>query len=135
MHRRVVERKSVGLLLCLDGHVVRTDHGFESGGLRSDLAGEAPLEAPRSASRSPGSATRAGSARTSGTGTALEDLCELHRRELTTVFRSAIALDDVNTAIEQVLDGSAPAPRLVFRMAEATAPTANGRAFTTAAGA
>jgi hypothetical protein len=41
---------------------------------------------------------------------------ELHRRGLTIVEYAEIELDDVNTAIEQVLDGSAPAPRLVFRM-------------------
>lgn len=51
-----------------------------------------------------------------GTHHDLEEVFELHRRGLTTVEYAEIDLDDVNTAIEQVLDGSAPAPRLVFRM-------------------
>jgi len=55
-----------------------------------------------------------------GTHTDLEEVFDLHRREMTTVFRSAVALDDVNAAIEQVLDGTAPSPRLVF----STGPTA-----------
>jgi propanol-preferring alcohol dehydrogenase len=38
------------------------------------------------------------------------------------VFRSERTLDDVNDAIEQVLDGSAPQPRTVFRIADAAAP-------------
>jgi propanol-preferring alcohol dehydrogenase len=49
-----------------------------------------------------------------GTHHDLEQVFELHRRGLTKVFRSERALDDVNEAIEQVLDGSAPSPRLVF---------------------
>ena len=52
-----------------------------------------------------------------GTHHDLEQVFDLHRRGLTTVFRSEAELDDVNEAIEQVLDGSAPAPRTVFRMA------------------
>ena len=51
-----------------------------------------------------------------GTHHDLEEVFELHRRGLTTVEKSEVALDDVNEAIEQVLDGSAPSPRLVFRM-------------------
>ena len=51
-----------------------------------------------------------------GTRHDLEEVFELHRRGLTTVEYAEIELDDVNAAIEQVLDGSAPAPRLVFRM-------------------
>ena len=51
-----------------------------------------------------------------GTHHDLEQVFDLHRRGLTTVFRSEAELDDVNEAIEQVLDGSAPAPRTVFRM-------------------
>jgi propanol-preferring alcohol dehydrogenase len=52
-----------------------------------------------------------------GTHRDLEDVFELHRRGLTRVQRAEVALDDVNAAIEQVLDGSAPAARLVFRLA------------------
>lgn len=52
-----------------------------------------------------------------GTHHDLEQVFELHRRGLTQVFRSESSLDDVNEAIEQVLDGSAPAPRTVFRIA------------------
>jgi propanol-preferring alcohol dehydrogenase len=52
-----------------------------------------------------------------GTHRDLEDVFELHRRGLTRVERAEVALDDVNAAIEQVLDGSAPAARLVFRLA------------------
>jgi propanol-preferring alcohol dehydrogenase len=66
-----------------------------------------------------------------GTRHDLEEVFELHRRGLTQLEYAERSLDDVNTSIEQVLDGSAPAPRLVFRMAEATAPAGNGRAFTT----
>jgi len=51
-----------------------------------------------------------------GTHHDLEEVFALHRRGLTTIERAECALDDVNEAIEQVLDGSAPAPRLVFRM-------------------
>ncbi len=54
-----------------------------------------------------------------GTHHDLEQVFALHRRGLTTVFRSETSLDDVNEAIEQVLDGSAPAPRTVFRLAPA----------------
>ena len=49
-----------------------------------------------------------------GTHHDLEEVFDLHRRRMTTVFKSAVPLDDVNDAIEQVLDGSAPSPRLVF---------------------
>jgi propanol-preferring alcohol dehydrogenase len=49
-----------------------------------------------------------------GTHHDLEQVFELHRRGLTTVFRSERPLEDVNEAIEQVLDGTAPSPRLVF---------------------
>ena len=51
-----------------------------------------------------------------GTRHDLEEVFELHRRGLTKLEYAERSLDDVNTAIEQVLDGSAPAPRLVFRM-------------------
>ena len=40
----------------------------------------------------------------------------MHRRGLTRVLSVERSLDDVNEAVERVLDGSAPAPRLVFRM-------------------
>jgi propanol-preferring alcohol dehydrogenase len=49
-----------------------------------------------------------------GTHHDLEEVFALHRRGLTKVFHAEVALDDVNEAIEQVLDGSAPSPRLVF---------------------
>jgi propanol-preferring alcohol dehydrogenase len=52
-----------------------------------------------------------------GTHGDLEEVFELHRRGRTRVFASTRALDDVNDAIEQVLDGSAPEPRIVFRLA------------------
>jgi alcohol dehydrogenase, propanol-preferring len=51
-----------------------------------------------------------------GTHHDLEQVFALHVRGLTRVFRSESSLDEVNHAIEQVLDGSAPAPRTVFRM-------------------
>jgi propanol-preferring alcohol dehydrogenase len=51
-----------------------------------------------------------------GTRHDLEEVFELHRRGLTHVEYAERSLDDVNTAIGEVLDGTAPAPRLVFRM-------------------
>ncbi len=51
-----------------------------------------------------------------GTRHDLEEVFELHRRGLTKLEYAERSLDEVNEAIEQVLDGSAPAPRLVFRM-------------------
>src|SRR5215213_2995683 len=51
-----------------------------------------------------------------GTRHDLEEVFALHQRGLTTLEYEERPLEDVNTAIEQVLDGSAPAPRLVFRM-------------------
>ena len=65
-----------------------------------------------------------------GTRHDLEEVFELHRRGLTKLEYAERSLDDVNTAIEQVLDGSAPAPRLVFRMADVTTPQSNGRTVT-----
>jgi propanol-preferring alcohol dehydrogenase len=56
-----------------------------------------------------------------GTRHDLEEVFELHRRGLTRVEYQECDLEDVNTAIEQVLDGSAPAPRLVFRMSPSAA--------------
>lgn len=65
-----------------------------------------------------------------GTHHDLEEVFDLHRRGLTRVLRHEVALDDVNDAIEAVLDGSAPAPRTVFRLQEVplatTAATAVG---------
>jgi propanol-preferring alcohol dehydrogenase len=49
-----------------------------------------------------------------GTHHDLEQVFELHRRGRTRVLRSERGLDDVNEAIAQVLDGTAPAPRTVF---------------------
>jgi propanol-preferring alcohol dehydrogenase len=49
-----------------------------------------------------------------GTHRDLEEVFELHRRGLTKVQCAPCALEDVNQAIESVLDGSAPAPRMVF---------------------
>jgi alcohol dehydrogenase, propanol-preferring len=56
-----------------------------------------------------------------GTHHDLEEVFELHRRGQTRVLRTECALDDVNEAIEQVLDGTAPAPRMVFDMQRAGA--------------
>ena len=58
-----------------------------------------------------------------GTRHDLEEVFELHRRGLTKLEYAERSLDDVNEAIEQVLDGSAPAPRLVFRMASSDGAT------------
>ncbi len=44
------------------------------------------------------------------------EVMDLHRRGLTSVERQDIQLDDVNEAIEAVLDGTAGAARSVFRM-------------------
>jgi len=59
----------------------------------------------------------------------LEEVFELHRRGLTQLEYEERPLTDVNTAIEQVLDGSSPAPRLVFRMSGDGAPSASGHAL------
>ncbi|MDA0165017.1 zinc-binding dehydrogenase [Solirubrobacter ginsenosidimutans] len=68
-----------------------------------------------------------------GTRHDLEEVFELHRRGLTTVKYEERHLHEVNEAIEQVLDGSARTPRLVFRMApELAAPVATGAAVVTA---
>jgi propanol-preferring alcohol dehydrogenase len=68
-----------------------------------------------------------------GTHRDLEEVFELHRRGRTTVLRAERALDDVNATFEAVLDGSAPAPRMVFDMAGTAAP--EDVAATTTAGA
>ena len=51
-----------------------------------------------------------------GTRHDLEEVFELHRRGLTKLEYVERSLEDVNTSITEVLDGTAPAPRLVFRM-------------------
>ncbi|MCW2992653.1 MAG: Zn-dependent alcohol dehydrogenase [Conexibacter sp.] len=51
-----------------------------------------------------------------GTHHDLEEVFALHQRGLTRVISEERTLEDVNEAVEQVLDGSAPVPRLVFRM-------------------
>jgi len=51
-----------------------------------------------------------------GTHHDLEEVFDLHRRGLTKVMKAEVSLDDVNEAIESVLDGTATSPRLVFRM-------------------
>jgi propanol-preferring alcohol dehydrogenase len=58
-----------------------------------------------------------------GTHHDLEEVFALHQRGLTKIFHAEVALDDVNAAIEQVLDGSAPSPRLVFDVAGRVADT------------
>jgi propanol-preferring alcohol dehydrogenase len=62
-----------------------------------------------------------------GTHRDLEEVFELHHRGLTRVMRAECELDDVNEAIEQVLDGSAPSPRMVFRMQGVHAATREDR--------
>ncbi|MBJ7328583.1 MAG: zinc-dependent alcohol dehydrogenase [Solirubrobacteraceae bacterium] len=51
-----------------------------------------------------------------GTHHDLEEVFDLHRRGKTRVLREERELDDINEAIEAVLDGSAHQPRTVFRM-------------------
>lgn len=51
-----------------------------------------------------------------GTHRDLEEVFELHRRGKTVVEKSERSLDEVNEAIDAVLDGSAGTARLVFRM-------------------
>jgi propanol-preferring alcohol dehydrogenase len=51
-----------------------------------------------------------------GTHRDLEEVFELHRKGRTQVLRAQCALDDVNEAVTQVLDGTAPEPRMVFQM-------------------
>jgi propanol-preferring alcohol dehydrogenase len=61
-----------------------------------------------------------------GTHHDLEEVFDLHRRGLTRVLYEERPLEDVNEAVEQVLDGTATSPRLVFRVSERTG-TDNGR--------
>jgi len=60
------------------------------------------------------------------------DVFDLHRRGMTRVERQESRLDDVNEAIEAVLDGSAGAPRTVFRMDSIERPSAARSALATA---
>jgi propanol-preferring alcohol dehydrogenase len=60
------------------------------------------------------------------------DVFDLHRRGLTRVERREIRLEDVNDAIEAVLDGTAGAARSVFRLEANEQPTADHHAMTTA---
>jgi propanol-preferring alcohol dehydrogenase len=53
-----------------------------------------------------------------GTHHDLEEVFELHRRGSTRIERVERGLEDVNDAIGQVLDGTAPAARMVFRIAD-----------------
>jgi propanol-preferring alcohol dehydrogenase len=70
-----------------------------------------------------------------GTRHDLEEVFELHRRGLTKVLSAERALEDVNEAVEQVLDGSAPAPRLVFRISGDSSRDEGAARATAAAGA
>jgi propanol-preferring alcohol dehydrogenase len=65
-----------------------------------------------------------------GTHHDLEEVFELHRRGLTRVFYAEREPDDVNTAMKQVLDGTAEQLRLVFRLqpAAASGPEREGAA-------
>jgi len=60
------------------------------------------------------------------------DVFDLHRRGKTRVERQDTGLDDVNEAIEAVLDGSAGAARTVFRMEPVEKPAAENVALSTA---
>jgi propanol-preferring alcohol dehydrogenase len=62
-----------------------------------------------------------------GTHHDLEEVFALHLRGKTHVERSECTLDDVNTAIEAVLDGSAGTARTVLRMAPTAAASVNGQ--------
>jgi propanol-preferring alcohol dehydrogenase len=65
-----------------------------------------------------------------GTHHDLQEVYELHRRGKTRVERSEARLEDVNESIESILDGSAGAPRIVFRMQPVPSVTANVGSFT-----
>jgi propanol-preferring alcohol dehydrogenase len=70
-----------------------------------------------------------------GTHHDLEEVFELHRRGETKVLRAQRRLEDVNQAIAEVLDGSAPEPRLVFDLQHVGAEEAGAGAAQVAAGA
>jgi propanol-preferring alcohol dehydrogenase len=61
-----------------------------------------------------------------GTHHDLEEVFALHARGKTVVERSECALDDVNSAIDAVLDGSAGTARTVLRLSPTTASSADG---------
>jgi propanol-preferring alcohol dehydrogenase len=63
-----------------------------------------------------------------GTRHDLEEVFELHRRGLTAVEYAMRSLDDVNASIADVLEGTAPASRLVFSMQPAPTASSDGRA-------
>jgi propanol-preferring alcohol dehydrogenase len=67
-----------------------------------------------------------------GTYQDVVDVFDLHRRGMTRVERQDAQLEDVNEAIEAVLDGSAGAARTVFRMASVEEPLVAAAALTTA---
>ena len=70
-----------------------------------------------------------------GTHQDLEDVFDLHRRGFTRVLKHEVPLEDVNDAIEHVLDGTAPEPRTVFRLQGAPVPAGAGaQASATTAG-
>jgi propanol-preferring alcohol dehydrogenase len=58
-----------------------------------------------------------------GTHQDLVEVFDLHRRGMTHVEKAECALEDVNEAIDAVLDGSAGTARTVFRLAAASEPT------------
>ena len=60
------------------------------------------------------------------------DVFDLHRRGLTRVERRDTTLEDVNAAIEAVLDGSAGAARTVFRIEPSEAPSSAHQALAAA---
>ena len=62
-----------------------------------------------------------------GTHQDVVDVFDLHARGLTQVERREARLDDVNEAIEAVLDGSAGAARTVFHMQPVTPPAPEQR--------
>ena len=51
-----------------------------------------------------------------GTHRDLEEVFALHRRGRTRVLKHEVQLEDINDAIDQLLDGTAPEPRTVFRL-------------------
>ena len=63
-----------------------------------------------------------------GTHHDLEEVFDLHGRGLTRVERVERPLEDVNRSIEELVDGSAPAARIVFRPAPASDPSTAGAA-------
>jgi propanol-preferring alcohol dehydrogenase len=66
-----------------------------------------------------------------GTHEDLTEVFDLHRRGRTRVFRHEVPLEDINEAIEQVLDGTAPQPRTVVRLQPVPQLSAAGAPATT----